>query len=129
MLDWGYAQFDIRHRLALSGVWVLPFARGAEGLAKALFADWQLNWIFTARTGYPFTVWDCTNGFSACARESDGSISTRPTADDRQPERVLALDLTPLVAHAGSRKQGGARGGIRRIQSPGTATSVRIPPT
>ena len=55
MLDWGYAQFDVRHRLAISGVWVLPFARGADGLAKALFADWQLNWIFTARTGYPFT--------------------------------------------------------------------------
>ncbi len=36
MLDWGYAQFDVRHRLALSGVWVLPFARGAAGLTKAL---------------------------------------------------------------------------------------------
>ena len=32
MLDWGYAQFDVRHRLALSGVWVLPFGRGAERL-------------------------------------------------------------------------------------------------
>ena len=62
MLDWGYAQFDVRHRLALSGVWVLPFARGATGVTKALASDWQLNWIFTARTGYPFTLWDCTNG-------------------------------------------------------------------
>ena len=38
MLDWGYAQFDVRHRLALSGVWVLPFVRGASGVAKALFS-------------------------------------------------------------------------------------------
>ena len=94
-----------RHRLALSGVWVLPFARDAEGLTKALFSDWQLNWIFTARTGYPFTVWDCTNGLgSACGpRILTGLTSMRPTAPiDRQPERVFdLLDLTPLVAHAG----------------------------
>ena len=36
MLDWGSAQFDARHRVALSGVWQLPFAQGATGLTKAL---------------------------------------------------------------------------------------------
>ena len=43
MLDWGYAQFDVRHRLALSGVWVLPFGRNAErpgqGAAFGLAAE------------------------------------------------------------------------------------------
>ena len=105
MLDWGYAQFDSRHRLALSGVWVLPFARGAERLAKALLSDWQLNWIFTARTGYPFTVWDCTNGIgSACGlRILTGSNSMRPTAQTPATRTSFrSLDLTPLVAHAGS---------------------------
>jgi outer membrane receptor protein involved in Fe transport len=105
MLDWGYAQFDSRHRLAISGVWVLPFGRGSEGVAKALFADWQLNWIFTARTGYPFTVWDCTNGAFYCMRAEnpDGvklSATDGPATDN--PNEFSLIDLAPLVAHAGS---------------------------
>jgi outer membrane receptor protein involved in Fe transport len=105
MLDWGYAQYDSRHRLALSGVWVLPFGRGAEGLTKALLSDWQLNWIFTARTGYPFTVWDCTNANRLCMRaENPDGIELKATdgADTGNPNEFSILDLTPLVAHAGS---------------------------
>jgi outer membrane receptor protein involved in Fe transport len=104
MLDWGYAQFDARHRLALSGVWVLPVGRNATGLAKALISDWQLNWILTARTGYPFTLWDCTNGFFYCmrAQNPDGIElkATNGVATDN-PNEFSLLDLTPLVAHAG----------------------------
>jgi outer membrane receptor protein involved in Fe transport len=105
MLDWGYAQFDSRHRLAISGVWVLPFARGSDGLAKALFADWQLNWIFTARTGYPFTVWDCTNGAFYCMRAENpdgGDLSATDGPATDNPNEFSLLDLAPLVAHAGS---------------------------
>ena len=104
MLDWGYAQFDTRHRVALSGVWVLPFGRGASGIGKALTSDWQLNWIFTARTGYPFTLWDCTNGSFYCMRaENPDGIDLKATkgpATDN-PNEFSLLDLTPLVAHAG----------------------------
>jgi outer membrane receptor protein involved in Fe transport len=104
MLDWGYAQFDVRHRLALSGVWVIPFARNASGITKALGSDWQLNWIFTARTGYPFTVWDCTNGLRLCMRAEnpdgmDLSATDGPATDN--PNEFSILDLTPLVGHAG----------------------------
>jgi outer membrane receptor protein involved in Fe transport len=104
MLDWGYAQFDSRQRLALSGVWVLPVGRNASGLTKALISDWQLNWIFTARTGYPFTLWDCTNGLVLCMRaENPDGIDLRAngsTATENANEFTL-LDITPLVAHAG----------------------------
>jgi hypothetical protein len=104
MLDWGYAQFDVRHRLALSGVWVLPFGRGAGGLAKALVSDWQLNWIFTARTGYPFTLWDCTNGAFYCMRaENPDGVDLKATSGEAtdNPNEFSLVDLTPLVAHAG----------------------------
>jgi outer membrane receptor protein involved in Fe transport len=104
MLDWGYAQFDARHRLALSGVWVLPLARGSSGVVKALASDWQLNWILTARTGYPFTLWDCTNGFFYCMRaENPDGIDLKATdgpATDN-PNEFSLLDLTPLASHAG----------------------------
>lgn len=104
MLDWGYAQFDARHRLALSGVWVLPFGRGASGATKALVSDWQLNWIFTARTGYPFTLWDCTNGFFYCMRAEnpDGiDLKALDGASTGNPNEFSLLDLTPLLPHAG----------------------------
>jgi outer membrane receptor protein involved in Fe transport len=104
MLDWGYAQFDSRHRLALSGVWVLPLGRGASGLTKALVSDWQVNWILTARTGYPFTLWDCTNGNRLCMRAEnpDGlDLNATDGQSTGNPNEFSLLDLTPLVAHAG----------------------------
>ena len=105
MLDWGYAQFDIRHRFVASGIWVLPFAKHASGLTRALASDWQLNWILTARTGYPFTLWDCTNGLGLCMRAQDPSgMDLKATGGPAtgNPNEFLLLDLTPLVAHAGS---------------------------
>jgi outer membrane receptor protein involved in Fe transport len=104
MLDWGYAQFDVRHRLALSGVWVLPFARSATGVAKALGSDWQLNWIFTARTGYPFTLWDCTNGVFYCMRaQNPDGIDLKATDGEAtgNPNEFSLFDLTPLLPYAG----------------------------
>ena len=120
MLDWGYAQFDSRHRLALSGVWVLPVGRNASGLTKALISDWQLNWILTARTGYPFTLWDCTNGLALCmrAQNPDGlDLKANGSDGDGECERVHAP--RPHAAR-------GARWRLRQRRSPGTATTVRI---
>jgi hypothetical protein len=104
MLDWGYAQFDARQRFVASGVWVLPFARNASGIAKALAADWQMNWIFTARTGYPFTLWDCTNQVVICMRAEDPvgiDMNANGTASTGNPNEFELLDLSPLVPFAG----------------------------
>ena len=105
MLDWGYAQFDVRHRFVTSGIWVLPLAKNASGLAKALGADWQLNWILTARTGYPFTLWDCTNQAIICMRAQNpaglelNATGGTPTGN---PNEFTLLDLSPLLPTAGS---------------------------
>jgi hypothetical protein len=104
MLDWGYAQFDARHRFVTSGIWVLPFARNSSGLAKALASDWQVNWIFTARTGYPFTLWDCTNQAVICMRAQDpGGTDLKAVGDTPtgNPNEFELLDLSTLLPFAG----------------------------
>ena len=104
MLDWGYSEFDVRHRGIISGVWVLPFGNDSTGLARALASDWQLNFIFSARTGFPFTLWDCTNGSSYCMRAEDPiGIDKNATGGPAtgNPNEYKLLDLTPLVQYAG----------------------------
>ena len=63
MLDYGYAEFDVRHRVTMSGIWNLPFFVNSTGVTRTLLGGWQVNWILTARTGFPFTLWDCTAGY------------------------------------------------------------------
>lgn len=66
-LDYGYADFDVRHRFAGSVNYEVPF-EGKSGIAKHLLGGWSLNSIITLNTGYPFTIYDCTNGNVTCAR-------------------------------------------------------------
>ena len=104
MLDWGYAGFDVRHRGSISGIWAIPFARNASGVAKALAADWQLNFILTARSGFPFTIFDCTNGLSLCMRMQDPVGIDRNALDGSatgNPNEYKLLDLTPVMRSAG----------------------------
>jgi outer membrane receptor protein involved in Fe transport len=61
MVDYGPAQFDNRHRVAISGIWTVPFTRNLHGAAKAILDGWELAPIFTARTGAPYTIYDLSN--------------------------------------------------------------------
>ena len=60
-LDKGSADYDARHRVAISAVWSLPYAKGTHGVAKQVLDGWEFAPIFTAHTGNPFTVFDSTN--------------------------------------------------------------------
>lgn len=51
----GSSNFDVRHRFVVSGLYQLPFGKGA-GLLPILIRNWQLSGIFSAETGQPFTV-------------------------------------------------------------------------
>jgi hypothetical protein len=48
-LERGLSDFDVRHRLSLAGVWVLPSGE------NAWTRDWMVSAIFAAQTGRPFT--------------------------------------------------------------------------
>ncbi|HMK29735.1 MAG TPA: TonB-dependent receptor plug domain-containing protein, partial [Terriglobales bacterium] len=61
-LDKGTADYDARHRIALSAVWTLPYAKGTHGVAKQVLDGWEFAPILTAHTGNPFTIFD-SNGF------------------------------------------------------------------
>jgi hypothetical protein len=68
-LDKGNADYDIRHRINVSAVWDLPFAKNSSGFWKQLVGGWTLAPIFTARTGTPFSAFDCSlTAFFACPR-------------------------------------------------------------
>lgn len=105
MLDYGDAEFDVRHRLAVSAIWQLPFFNNAGGLTRALLGGWQMTGIVTARTGYPFSLFDCDQGLGLCMRALDpDGIDKNATSGKStgNPNEFLLLDLTPLQKYIGT---------------------------
>jgi hypothetical protein len=100
MLDYGNSGFDVRHRVSVSAIWNLPW-----GGRNTLAGGWLINAIVTARSGYPFSVFDCTNGANYCMRAVDpGNISKDATGGPAtaNPNEYTLLDLSPLLPTAGS---------------------------
>lgn len=104
MLDYGYSDNDARHRIVFSGIWQLPLFKHAEGATKTALGGWQLNWLFTSQSGWPFSVYDCTNGSTRCMRALDpGGLSfdgTKGTAAEG-PNAWSVLDLGAFAPVAG----------------------------
>jgi hypothetical protein len=100
MLDYGYAGFDVRQRLSASFIWSLPYGGNSTWLG-----GWQVNGLFTARSGYPFTVFDCTNGLVFCMRALDPDGVEKSVGSGTatgSPNEFELLDLSGLVPHAGT---------------------------
>ena len=59
--EWGPSVYDVRQRFVLSGIYELPWGSGRRwmsssgGVLGMLFADWQVNGIFTLQGAQPFT--------------------------------------------------------------------------
>jgi hypothetical protein len=58
--DRGNSGFDMRHRLIFATNYILPIGRGqrwdlGNSLANNLLGGWQMNLIWTAQTGLPYT--------------------------------------------------------------------------
>jgi hypothetical protein len=65
-LDRGYSGSDIRHRLAASAVYELPWGKGRKfdiqnGVLNAIVGGWGLGVITEFRTGAPFSIVENTN--------------------------------------------------------------------
>ncbi len=57
----GLSDFDVRHRLAFSSVWELPFGRNRRwlsggGAAATIFGQWQASAIISLESGQPLTA-------------------------------------------------------------------------
>jgi hypothetical protein len=106
-LDKGSSDFDSRHRIVTGGLWEIPFARKKKGLAEKLFDNWAISYIFTAESGKPFTVFDCTNSLMVCPRlllagpiRFKGPDDLRPLRDE--PNLFVYIDLRGQARGAGS---------------------------
>jgi hypothetical protein len=86
--DEGLADFDVRHKIAVSLNWNLPGP--ASGAAKAILGGWQLAGVMIRQSGTPYTVF-CGRGFvpvrnaagaivgnSGCDYNADGTNFDRP---------------------------------------------------
>jgi hypothetical protein len=73
----GNASFDVRHRLAASLIWDLPFLRDDKsGAMSRWLGGWQLASIFQASTGQPFTL------NLPVDANLDGNLTDRPSTTD-----------------------------------------------
>jgi Carboxypeptidase regulatory-like domain len=77
-LDRGLAGFNVANRLAISGLWQLPFLRSRHGFVGQAFAGWFLSGSEIFQTGFPMTV--LNSAFPAGDYNADGTASDRPNA-------------------------------------------------
>jgi hypothetical protein len=64
-----------------------------------------MNAIFTARSGYPFSVFDCTRGEFLCMRALDTANITRNVGSGTatgNPNEFTLIDLSPIAGDKGS---------------------------
>ncbi len=67
-IDKGNSDFDQRHRFVFSGTWDVPFARNMSGFSKRALDGWTVAPIISIRSGFPFTLFDCTEALTTCPR-------------------------------------------------------------
>lgn len=60
-LEYGNSQLDIRHRIAGTINYQLPFGAKANGLQAIAIKGWQTNVIGVWETGFPFTITNATD--------------------------------------------------------------------
>jgi hypothetical protein len=65
--DYGNSDFDVRHRLTLTGTYNIP---GINGFAQVL-KGWQVNGILTLQSSQPWVVNDYGNNFSGAGDSTD----------------------------------------------------------
>jgi len=75
----GPSMFDARNRFVLSYQWSLPFLQHSSEWYGKVLGNWQLNGIFTAMSGTPFTVYDSADpSLQGQAPEITGFSANRP---------------------------------------------------
>lgn len=105
-LDYGNADFDVRHRFVTSFTWNIPAVKEAHGWAGQVANGWQLSGIYSARTGSPFSVFDCSFSIfaeSPCMRVlANGPLNLNPhisrsDTTTAQANRYSFVDLSGLI--------------------------------
>lgn len=87
-LDRGNADFDVRHRVVFSGVWEPPMFKNTRGVAGQVLGGWSFAPVFEARTGTPFTVFDCFEALNTCPRYAPLNGGSLPITGNSDPPSV-----------------------------------------
>jgi len=53
--EWGPSDFDVRHRITVSGTYELPHVHSGNDFVKAAANGWQVNGILSYHTAFPWT--------------------------------------------------------------------------
>jgi hypothetical protein len=77
--DYAIAGYDVPHKLALVGLWEMPFFRTSTGLTRALLGGWQLAGSAIMQAGNPISVTNSA-AFPNGDFNADGSGGDRPNA-------------------------------------------------
>ncbi len=95
----------MRHRLNIAAIWNLPFLNDGSGMKSTLLGGWSLNAIFNAHSGYPFSIYDCSNARVLCMRALD-PVGLQRTMNagtaTGNPNEYTLLDLKPILPFAGT---------------------------
>jgi hypothetical protein len=75
--DRGPSEFDVTHRVVISGVWNVPGPKGS-GFAHALGGGWSLNTIVSLQSGRPFDVYCGQAWYNGCDFNMDNLSYDRP---------------------------------------------------
>ena len=99
--DSGYekrlSEFDVPHRVALSGIWEVPFgkdrrwASGASGISNALIGGWSLQGIGQFQSGRPISFHDRNAYFNGDL----GALKSDYSGDSNQP----VFDISGFYFH------------------------------
>ena len=73
-IDKGNSDYNVTNRLVISGVWELPWMKNSSNaFARQAFGGWSMSPIIKVRSGYDYTIFDCTNAVAySCARYISG---------------------------------------------------------
>jgi len=107
-LDYGSAEFDVRHRFVGSFNWTIFGNHPIQnGFMNRIFGGWTMTGIYVARTGTPFSIVDCTNAFEACPRILPSSPLEQATPGNpiqnpspNAPNSFVLVDLRGQVVPA-----------------------------
>jgi outer membrane receptor protein involved in Fe transport len=105
-LDKGNSDYDTRQRLVISGVWDLPWMKNASNaFARQALGGWSMSPVIKVHSGYPFSIYDCTNltgssGYT-CPRYIPGvPIPGSGSVDTANPVGANLFNYLPLPLDA-----------------------------
>jgi hypothetical protein len=107
-LERGPTGYDVRQKLAFSGVWDLPFFRGNSGIAARVLGHWEFSGIGILQSGTPIDI-TSSAAFPKGDWNADGQNGDRPDAPGPGVQRngfsrsafltgILAASVFPIPA-------------------------------